>query len=173
MIGNSDNNRSEGQGGRREALSSKEVCSEGTTAGTRTGSEAVMRAMSVLGNAKSNRHQKTHQVEPGGAGRKFMHLTRGGLRCESTGEVSRGRSSEEGRGNPVGTKGRRNKEVRSTERLRPRWREVLRNHLGMATSAVSPLGGQEVPGWKPWRKLRAGGKPPTGRRTGANRCTKQ
>ena len=30
--------------------------------------------MSVLGNAKSNRHRKTHQVEPDGTGRKYMFL---------------------------------------------------------------------------------------------------
>ena len=53
-----------------------------------------MRAMSVLGTTKSNRYRKTHQVELGGAGRKFLHLTRGDLPRES-GEVSRGRSSEE------------------------------------------------------------------------------
>jgi hypothetical protein len=107
MFGNSDNNRSEGQGGCREALSTKEVRSKGTTVGTRTGSEAEMRAISVPGNAKSNRHRKTHQVEPDGAGRKFTHLTRGDLPSESEGEVSRGRSSEESRGNPEGAKGRR------------------------------------------------------------------
>ena len=33
-----------------------------------------MRAISVLGNAKSNRHRKTHEVELDGAGRKYMHL---------------------------------------------------------------------------------------------------
>ncbi|KOR30751.1 hypothetical protein TI04_04340, partial [Achromatium sp. WMS2] len=31
-------------------------------------------AMSVLGNAKSNCHRKTHQVEPDGTGRKYMFL---------------------------------------------------------------------------------------------------
>lgn len=30
--------------------------------------------MSVLGNAKSNRHRKTYQVEPGGTDRKYMFL---------------------------------------------------------------------------------------------------
>jgi len=30
--------------------------------------------MSVLGNAKSNRHRKTYPVEPGGTGRKYMFL---------------------------------------------------------------------------------------------------
>lgn len=40
----------------------------------------------------------------------FMHLTRGGLRCESGGEVSRGRSSEESRGKTEGAKGRRTTE---------------------------------------------------------------
>ena len=33
-----------------------------------------MWAISVLGNAKSNRYRKTHQVEPGGTGRKYMIL---------------------------------------------------------------------------------------------------
>jgi hypothetical protein len=33
-----------------------------------------MWAMSVLGNAKSDRHRKTHEVELDGAGRKYMHL---------------------------------------------------------------------------------------------------
>jgi hypothetical protein len=75
----------------------KEVRSKGTTVGTRTGREAETRAMSVRENAKSTGHRKTRLVEPDGPGRKFMHLTRGDLRCENTGEVSRGRSSEEGR----------------------------------------------------------------------------
>ena len=97
MCGRSDNNRSEGQGGCREALSTKEVWSKGTTVGTRTGSEAERRAMSVRESAKSNSHRKTHLVEPDGTGREFMHLTRGDLHRESGGEVSRGRSSEEGR----------------------------------------------------------------------------
>ncbi len=51
--------------------------------------------MSVLGNTKSNDYRKTHQVEPDGTGRKFWHLTRGDLRHESEGEVSRSHSSEE------------------------------------------------------------------------------
>jgi hypothetical protein len=51
--------------------------------------------MSVLGNAKSNRHRKTYPVESGDAGRKSWRLTRGDLCRESGGEVSRGRSSGE------------------------------------------------------------------------------
>ncbi len=51
--------------------------------------------MSMLGNAKSNRYRKTHQVELDGTGRKFWYLTWGDLQYESIGEVSRGRSSEE------------------------------------------------------------------------------
>lgn len=107
MFGESDENRSQDQGLGREAWRPKEGGGKGTTVGRRTGREAVMRAMSVLANAKSNRHQKTHQVEPDGTGREFMPLTRGGLRRESAGGVSRGRSSEEVRGNPEGAKGRR------------------------------------------------------------------
>ncbi len=33
-----------------------------------------MWAMSVLGNAKSNRYRKSHQVEPGDTGRLYMFL---------------------------------------------------------------------------------------------------
>jgi len=169
MFGNRDNNRSEGQGGCREALSTKEVWSKSPTVGTRTGSEAEMQAMSGRENAKSNRHRKTHLVEPVGTGRKFMHLTRGELPRESTGAVSRGRSSEEGRGNPVGAKGRRNRTARSTERLRPWWRAVLRNRRGVATAAASPLGARCAPGWTPRSVPRAGGKPRVGRTTGVIR----
>jgi hypothetical protein len=71
-----------------------------------------MRAMSVRENAKSNRHRKTHRVEPDGAGRKFMHLTRGGLPRESAGEVSRGRSSADARLTAGRAKGRRMQETR-------------------------------------------------------------
>ena len=48
MFGNSDNNRSQDQGGDREGLSMKEGGGKDTAVGTRTGSEAEMRAMSVL-----------------------------------------------------------------------------------------------------------------------------
>jgi hypothetical protein len=173
MTGNSDNNRSEGQGGCREALSTKEVRNKGTTVGTRTGSEAEMRAMSVLENAKSNRHRKTHLVEPDGPGRKFMHLTRGDLPRESAGAVSKGRSSEEGRGNPDVAKGRRDRKAQSIQRLR-RWRrEVIRNRRGMATAAVSAPGERPAPGWIPRGQPAAGGKPRAGRRKEVNRCAKQ
>ena len=66
-----------------------------------------MRAISVLANAKSNGHRKTHEVELGGAGRKYMHLTRGDLEHESVREVSRVRSSEEARRKAGGAKERR------------------------------------------------------------------
>ena len=114
MTGNSENNRSERQGCCREAASTKEVRSKGTTVGKRTEQRGRAGAMSVLGNAKSNQHRKTRTVEPGGTGRKFMHLTRGDLLCESAGEVSRGRSSEESRRKAEGAKGRRTTE-RATE----------------------------------------------------------
>ena len=76
-----------------------------------------MRAMSVLENAKSNCHRKTHRVEPDGTGREFTRLTRGGLRRESAAEVSRGRSSEEAREMAGGAKGRR--EERRRDRRTP------------------------------------------------------
>jgi hypothetical protein len=68
-----------------------------TIVGTRTGSEADLRAKSMLGNTKSNRHRKTQEVEPDDTGRNNGHLTRGDLPSESAVEVSRGRSSEESR----------------------------------------------------------------------------
>jgi hypothetical protein len=95
MFGNSDKHRSQDQGGCREALSAKKGGGKGTTVGTRTGSEAAMRAMSVLENVKSKSHRKTHRVEPDGKGRKFTPLTRGGLRRESAGGISRGHSSKD------------------------------------------------------------------------------
>jgi len=106
------------QGGCREALSTKEGRSKGTTVGRRTGSEAEMRAMSVLENTKSNCHRKTHLVEPDGAGRKFMHLTRGELLRESAGAVSRGRSSEDSRRKAEGAKGRRMQQANEVQTSR-------------------------------------------------------
>lgn len=73
-----------------------------------------MRAISVLGNTKSDRYRKTHRVEPDGTGRKFTNLTWGDLRCESAGGVSRGRSSEDVCRKAGGAKGRRTTRVRST-----------------------------------------------------------
>jgi len=159
MFGMSDNNRSQDQGGCRETLSTKEGGGKGTTVGTQTGSEAAMRAMSVRENAKSNCHRKTHRVEPDGAGREFMHLTRGGLWRESAGEVSRGHSSEDRRGNTVGAKGRRSRKARSTERLRPQRQEVLRNGWDVATAAAIPSGGRCVPGWMTRSDSFTGGQP--------------
>ena len=118
MFGNSDNNRSQDQGGDREGLSMKEGGGKDTAVGTRTGSEAAMRAISVLGNAKSNCHRKTHWVEPDGTGRKFTHLTRGDLWRESAGEVSRGRSSEDARLTVGRAKGRRSQRRRRRQTSR-------------------------------------------------------
>ena len=98
----SDDNRSEGQGGFRKELSRKKSVAKTRPQEHKRGREAALRAISVLGNAKSNGHRKTQRVEPGGAGRRFMELTRGDPRPEREGEVSRGRSSEEGPGNGKG-----------------------------------------------------------------------
>lgn len=149
MFGNSDNNRSQDQGGCREALSTKEGGGKSTAAGTRTGSEAAMRAMSVLANAKSNGHQKTHPVEPGGTGLEFTHLTRGGLRRERVAGVSRGRSSEESRGNPEGAKGRRDGVTRIDPTPRLVGREGLRNDLGVTTTVATWVDVNGTGGWNP------------------------
>ena len=104
--------------------------------------------MSVRGNAKSKSHRKTHQVEPGGTESKmFMHLTRGDLFCESGGEVSRGRSSEESRGNTEGAKGRRTIERATKTGLRLRRRGAGRNKGGAAIAAATALGERGNYGW--------------------------
>ena len=119
MTGSSDSNRSESQGGFREELSTKEGPSKGNDRRNTNRQRGRMREISLLGNAKSNRHQKTHQVEPGGTGPSvFMHLTRGDLRRESGGEVSRGRSSEDSRRKAEGVKGRRTIERATKSELR-------------------------------------------------------
>ena len=70
------------------------------------------RATSVRANAKSKIHQDASS-RAGRHGPRVVGLTRGDLRCESTGGVSRGRSSEESRGNPEGAKGTRGETLRS------------------------------------------------------------
>jgi hypothetical protein len=164
MTGNSDNNRSERQGRRREVSTPKAVCSEGTIVGTRTGSEAVVRAMSVLGNAKSKSHRKTHRVEPGDAGRKFMHLTRGDLLCESPGGVSRGRSSEDACRKAGRAKGQRTKREQSADRLWSGGRGVLRNRAGLAITAYSCADGSGAGWWNPSGEAAMKGQSPTERK---------
>ena len=148
MTGSSDSNRSESQGGFREGLSTKEGRSKGNDRRNTNRQRGWMRAMSVLGNAKSESHRKTHQVESGGTGpkRMFMHLTRGDLRRESGGEVSRGRSSEESRGNTEGAKGRRTKRGPSANHPAGSRREERRNKAGAATTATTRFDGKRVEG---------------------------
>jgi hypothetical protein len=122
-----------------------------------------MRANSVLGNAKSNRHQKTHRVEPDGTGRKFTHLTRGGLRRESAGGVSKGHSSEESRGNPAGAKDLRVGETRIASSPLSQGREGLRNEPGVTTTVATRFGAKGTGGWNPVRVASAGAESDTGR----------
>ena len=146
MTGSSDSNRSESQGGFREELSTKEGRSKGNDRRNTNRQRGRMRAISVLGNAKSNRHRKTHQVEPGGAGPKkmFMHLTRGDLRRESVGEVSRGRSSEEARRKAGGAKGRRTQEAKEPQKDRG----VIRNGQERSKTQL-PASAKAQDGWMP------------------------
>ena len=153
MTGRTDNNRSERQGGHREVFSAKEVRSKGATAGTRTGSEAAMRAMSVLANAKSNRRRKTHRVEPGGTGRKSMDLTRGGLPHESEGGVSRGHSSDETSRKAGRAKGRRTSRRRSTDRLREMGVELSETPEDSQLRRVPAEAGQAASGGLRWRHV--------------------
>jgi hypothetical protein len=107
-----------------------------------------MRAMSVRENAKSNRHRKTHRVEPDGTGRMFTHLTRGDLRRESGGGVSSGRSSEESRRKAAGAKGQRTKRERSTDRL-DQGGEQDDETTGRSNCGSHPVGGREERRWSP------------------------
>jgi hypothetical protein len=77
--------------------------------------------MSVLGNAKSNRHRKPHEVEAGAASRKPWHLTWGDLCRESGRGVSRGRSSEEA-GETLWSKGPKDHETSQSTHFRARAR---------------------------------------------------
>ena len=96
----------------------KEGGGKDTAVGTRTGSEAAMRAMSMPGNAKSNSHRKTHRAEPDGTGRKFAHPPRADPSRESGGAVGRSRSREESRANPVRAKGRRMRRAKQAKTSR-------------------------------------------------------
>ena len=146
MTGSIDSNRSESQGGIREELSTKEGRSKGNDRRNTNRQRGRMRAISVLGNAKSNRHRKTHQVEPDGTGPKkmFMHLTRGDLRCKSGGEVSRGRSSEEARRKAGGAKGRRTQEAKEPQKDRG----VIRNGQERSKTQL-PASAKAQDGWMP------------------------
>ncbi len=147
MTGSSDSNRSESQGGFREGLSAKEGRSKDHDRRNTNRQRGWVRAISVLGTAKSNRHRKTHSVEPGGTGSTvFMHLTRGGLRRESGGGVSRGHSSEDALGNLGVAKGRRTKRRPSASPLEGRRRVGERNNTGVATTATSRAGGNGAGG---------------------------
>lgn len=172
MTGSSDSNRSESQGGCREGLSTKEGRSEGNDRRNTNGQRGRMRAMSVLGNAKSNRHRKTHQVEPDGTGSKmFMHLTRGEPRRESGGEVSRGRSNEESRGNTGGVKGRRTTERATRPRLRRRRRGAGRNEGGAATTAATALGERGKRGWIAAKETGAANESSDARKEEERKCS--
>jgi hypothetical protein len=147
MTGSSDSNRSESQGGFREELSAKEGRSKDNDRRNTNRQRGWVRAISVRDNAKSKSHRKTHQVEPDGTESKmFMHLTRGDLRREIGGGVSRGRSSEESRGNTEGTKGRRTKRGPTANHPAGSRREDRRNNLGVATAATTRAGGKRVEG---------------------------
>ena len=118
MIGSSDSNRSQKVRRRPRGIARERNLRQRRDRRNTNRQRGRMRAMSVLEDAKSNRHRKTHQVEPDGTSRKFTHLTRGDLLRESVGEVSRGRSSKESRLRTAGAKGRRTTERASATGLR-------------------------------------------------------
>jgi len=113
--------------------------------------------MSVLGNTKSNRYRKTHQVELGGTGRQFWRLSWGDLQHESVGEVSRGRSSEEV---PVMGMERRAEESGSLIQTRLTGSEQYSETSGRCCGAANyPLSGETEAGWIPCGPSSAGCKP--------------
>ena len=74
----------------------KEAGGKLSTEGTRTGSEAGC-GRQAGSEQRSPKVIKTHQVEPVGTRGQILRFTWGDLSGESRREVSRGRSSEEGR----------------------------------------------------------------------------
>lgn len=173
MTGSSGSNRSESQGRTREGLSTKEGRSNGNDRRNTNRQRGRVRAMSVLGNAKSKLHRKTHQVEPDGTDpkRMFMHLTRGDLLRESAGEASRGRSSEDARRKAGGAKGRRTNERATEAGLRHRRQEGIRNARGAATTAATPSGEHWGDGWIPVEKVGAEAKSEGARKEEARKCS--
>ena len=94
-MGADDGNRSETARRSRE-VKLKEADSKPSTVGTRTGSEAKC-GRRAGEEQRSPKIIQTQRVEPDGARGKILHLTWGDLGGENRREVSRGRSSEEGR----------------------------------------------------------------------------
>ncbi len=146
MIGSTDSNRREAQGSNREVVAERSVEQRHDRRNTNRQRGRVW-AMSMLGNAKSKSQRKTHQVESGGTGRKFLHLTRGGLSRESGRGISRGHSSEDRPGNGEGAKGRRTTREPSTDLLCGDRREERRNTESVATAAATHCGSPERNGW--------------------------
>jgi hypothetical protein len=173
MTGSSDSNRSESQGGNREELSMKEGRSKGNDRRNTNRQRGRMRAISVLGNAKSNRHRKTHQVEPDGTGPKkmFMHLTRGDLLRESAGEVSRGRSSEDARRKARGAKGRRTTERATKTGLRSGGGKLSEMRGERQLSAATPRDESRASGWTVASKAGVGSKWPDARKEEERKCS--
>lgn len=124
-----------------------------------------MRAISVLENAKSNRHRKTHRVDPDGTGRKFMHLTRGDLPRESEGEVSRGRSSLEGRENvwSEGPKDQKKGDQR-IDRCGVSAEKHRETTWESRAKAADPRAGRDLDGGSIWENRTGGGKSPAARK---------
>ncbi len=112
--------------------------------------------MSMRANTKSNSYRRTHQVELGGTGRKFWHLSWGDLQHESDGEVSRGRSSEEV---PVMGMERRAEESGSLIQTRLTGSEQYFETSGRCCDAANhPLGGETDARWIPCGSIIAGCK---------------
>ena len=100
--------------------------------------------MSVRVDVKSGCHRKTQQVQPDGTGREFQHLTRGDLRAERRGEVSRGHSSDEA--SVMGVE-RRAEGPGSRPQTFPCRREQFRGTSGRCNSGSHPGAGAIKAEW--------------------------
>ena len=112
--------------------------------------------MSVLGNAKSNRHRKAHEVESGDAGRQSWRLTRGDLHDENRGGVSRGLSHEEAR-ETVRSEGPKDHETDHSNNL-DGLASSLPKRTDVATTATIRIGGGAERRWIPTGGDTAGGE---------------
>jgi hypothetical protein len=164
MTGSRDSNRSEPPGGGREADAESSGEQRDSRRNT-NGQRGRMRAMSVRVHAKSHRHQKPHQVEPGGMDRKWVFLLGETSGARAPGGVSRGHSSVDAGRKPGGAKGRRTAETAQFGEF-GRW--SVESSETCAGAAYQPLpagglvkAGQVDPVWKASR----GGEDQSDRRT--------
>ena len=101
----------------------------------------------------------------------FMHLTRGDLRRESGGEVSRGSSSEEARGKAGGAKGRRTTERATKTGLRCTGVELSETRRERQQRQLLPSANAAQGGWSAASEAGAGSKSADARKEEERTCS--